>query len=121
MTRLRMSRRWIALIAAYAIALQALLPVALAAAAPAGLPLCSGAMVLATGTNSDDPTGGTGDTRQGDCCGVMCCAPSLAPPPSAPDVVLRDAGSAPATVMALRVLALPLVRGPQAPRAPPVA
>ena len=121
MNRLRMSRRWIALIAAYAIALQALLPVALVAAAPAGSPLCSGAAIVVTGTAGGDPIGGTDGTRQGDCCGAMCCAPSFTPPPAAPEIVLRDVRSAPAAVKALRILVLPLVRGPQAPRAPPAA
>ncbi|MGE0062781.1 MAG: DUF2946 family protein [Xanthobacteraceae bacterium] len=117
MSRLRRSSRWIALIAAYAIALQALLPAALAAASPGSFPICSG---LAAGSG-ENPANRSGDDGRSDCCSVMCCGPVLGTPPSPAAFVARDRIAASVAVSVLHDLALPPLRGPQAPRAPPRA
>ncbi|MGE0564090.1 MAG: DUF2946 family protein [Pseudolabrys sp.] len=115
MTRPLRSARWIALVAAYAIGLQALLPVALSIAGPAGFPICSGASGLAGGTTPEDD----GKTGSRDCCAVLCCGPALATPPQSPVLALRPQPIVVASALAPDAFALPIVRGPQSPRAPP--
>lgn len=115
MTRLRLSARWIALIAAYAIALQVLLPAAFAAAAPLPFQICSGS----TAARGDLPGDSRGDAGRSDCCLALCCAPLLAVPPSAPAVGTRDRAGVAASNVEPDALALMPLRGPQAARAPP--
>jgi hypothetical protein len=112
------SRRIVALIAAYVVALQALLlPLSVAAGSPFINSLCASA----AGTTQQKPI-----SHQTGCpcaagCGMQCCAQGLA---GAPQVAVAPAMSQSYVLVAAPVLApavLTSERGPQIPRAPPAA
>jgi len=116
MNRLARSRRVIALIAAYAVAVQALLPLASAGASSADFSICaSAASAPAPGKSGDHDASWPWAAG----CGMLCCVQALAGPPSPGDVaVTARAVPAPLPRQAAR-LALPSRHAPQAPRAPP--
>jgi len=111
------TRRIIALIAAYVVALQTLLlPLSMAAASPFATSLCAAV-----------PDGGSHVPASHDSgcpcaagCGMQCCAQTLAGPPQAISVKL---GMTRATTMPPAPALGPIIRlahrSPQIPRAPP--
>ncbi len=110
-------RRIIALIAAYVVALQALLlPLSMAAASPFATSLCA----AASDGSSHAPVGHDSGCPCAAGCGMQCCAQTLAGPPQAISVrlgVTRTTTMLPA--LALEPVARSVDRGPQIPRAPP--
>ena len=116
MNCLRRSGRWVALIAAYAVALQALLPAAIAVAAPAQFSLCATLTPVSGGKALPDG----GHAAHPDRCAVICGGPALAEPPEPPTHCASQAPAAEVSAVVLTGPALPFVRGPQSPRAPPV-
>lgn len=116
------SRRWLALIAAYVVALQAvLLPLSVAAAGPFGAAPCSAAHATDNGTQA--PAGGQNGCPCAAGCGALCCAHAvlLAPEPA----VIVAVPQAFIPVPAPRLRAFSVARAPdwrpQAPRGPPEA
>jgi hypothetical protein len=111
------SRRIIALIAAYVVALQALLlPLSVAAGPALGSALCV--------TSTDDSQLPASHETGSPCtagCGMLCCGQALTGPPQAVAVLIlmraRALTPAPAIVPVVR----PPDKGPQIPRAPPAA
>jgi hypothetical protein len=111
------SRRIVALIAAYVVALQALLlPLSVAAAAP-DFSLCASSA-------SASPHSGAGHATGCPCaagCGTQCCVQAIAGPPQTTIVL------APASIVQLApppattTVARPYLRSPQLARAPPAA
>jgi hypothetical protein len=112
------SRRWIALIAAYVVALQAvLLPLSVAAAGPFASSPCS---AHTTNNGAPSPADGQSGCPCAGGCGMLCCAHAvLAPEPVVIVVAARVFGPAPAPrLRPLSVVRTPDWR-PQAPRGPP--
>ena len=111
-------RRACALILAYVVALQALLlPLSAVAGASLGNSLCVAA-------SADNSKGSDSDERGYACgavCGVNCCAPILDVPRSV--VIAVDLGNARplAPIFAFTKPVQSLAKGPQIPRAPPLA
>ena len=111
------SRRIVALIAAYIIALQALLlPLSVAAAAP-DASLCASSA-------SASPHSGAGHAAGCPCaagCGTQCCVHAMAGPAQtaavAAPAIVTQLGPPPVIVS----VALPFPRSPQLARAPPAA
>jgi hypothetical protein len=111
-------RRVCALILAYVVALQALLmPLSAVAGASLGNSLC----VAASADNSKGSESNDRGYACGAVCGVTCCAPILDGPPSV--VIAVDLGSARpvAPVLAFTKPVQSGSKGPQIPRAPPLA
>jgi hypothetical protein len=111
----RPKRSIVALIAAYAVALQALLlPLSVAAAGPFATALCA-----------DASTHGPSSNHQAGCpclagCGTQCCAAATLPPDVTVAAALRSSntiGPMPAFVAVKRAAE----RSPLLPRAPPLA
>ena len=112
------SRRLIALFAAYVVALQGLLlPLTMVASAAPEIVLCS-----TVGEPTHRPVSHDTDCACAAGCGMQCCAQTLLGPPAHTGLVSRAAF---VTVNApphlLTPIARPADRGPQAPRAPPMA
>jgi hypothetical protein len=115
-----LGRRAIALLAAYALALQMVLPLVAAAAAPRPGPICA--------TDSRDGPApldhGTNGEKQGPCCvGIMLCAAAALPPQAGPAFAPRFAQIQSSAQWAVfsSVERSPLLRGAHSPRGPPVA
>jgi hypothetical protein len=111
------SRRIVALLAAYVIALQAvLLPLSVVAHAAVDQTLCS---MPADG--SQQPAHHDGGCPCGAGCGMQCCGQALAAPPQAvtwlTPAFVRRVAPPPAFAPIVRIAA----RGPQVPRGPPAA
>jgi hypothetical protein len=114
------SRQIIALVAAYVVALQALLlPLSLAAGASPDFSLCSAATSVAS------PQSGPGHGSTGcPCaagCGMQCCVHALAGPPQAIIVLALTSVGGLAPPPAFAQVARPWLRSPQLARAPPAA
>jgi hypothetical protein len=113
------SRRVVALLAAYVVALQALLlPLSVAAGTPAGSSLCASA----ASTSGSLPA-----SHQPGCpcaagCGMQCCAQAAVGPPPQIGIALAVTR---AIAMTPALIGEPVQRpsdfGPQVPRAPPTA
>ena len=119
MSHPRRSRRIIALVAAYVVALQALLlPLSLAAGASPDFNLCSAAASAAS------PQSGAGHDTGCPCaagCGMQCCVQALAEPPQAVIVLVLTSAAQLAPPPALAQVSRPWLRSPQLARAPPAA
>lgn len=111
-------RRLIALIAAYVVALQALLlPLSVAAAGPFATSLCSSASL-----DGSQPSG----SHQNGCpcaggCGMHCCAHAFVPPPQVVVVVAEVYSNLAKPALAPEPISRPFERRPQIPRGPPAA
>jgi hypothetical protein len=117
MNRTGIFRRCIALIAAYAVALQVLLPVALAMTSPTEFPICIGSAT--DDVSRPAPAGHDGKGFGSDCCAALCGPTALALPPHPIGLSMPRASARLAIVLApLRDLP-PAHHGPQSPRAPP--
>ena len=112
------SRRWIALIAAYVVALQAvLLPLSVATAGPFAISLCS---PHATSNGAPRPADGQSGCPCAAGCGMLCGAHAvLTPEPVVFAAEAQEFGPAPAPI--LRPMAVVRAPGwrPQAARGPP--
>jgi hypothetical protein len=117
MTKPARSRRFVALIAAYVVALQALLlPLSGVTGAAAHFSLCTAA------ASHGVPQPARHDTS---CpcaggCGMQCCSSALAAPPQAVAVLIR-AGVRITPAAAIVAVAPPSLHTPQLARAPPTA
>ncbi|HZL31383.1 MAG TPA: hypothetical protein VFC54_10035 [Pseudolabrys sp.] len=119
MTKSFRSRRSIALIAAYVIALQAvLLPLAVAAGGPFANSLCVTASSQASAPAGQDISHGNGCLCAAGC-GMQCCAQALNA--AEPDTFLRVRSSGYAMFTPLHPVAMAraATRSPLIPRAPP--
>ena len=107
-------RRLVALLAAYVVALQALLlPLSVAAGTQFSASLC---ITLADGSHS--PVGhDSGYPCAG--CGMQCCGQALIVPPPVVIAVGSAHGFAIAPAPAIEPVLRPAGKGPQIPRAPP--
>ena len=120
MGRIFRSRRFIALIAAYVVALQALLlPLSVVAAGPFAISLCS---AHATSDGAPLPADGQSGCPCAGGCGMLCCAHAvLAPKP----VIIASGAEVFGPAPAPRLHPMGVVRAPdwrpQAPRGPPLA
>jgi len=109
------SRRIVALVAAYVVALQALLlPLSVATAAPFSDSLCTAS------TAGSQPAG----RHQTGCpcaagCGMQCCGLALIGPPQVVIAVALTQGLMLTPAPALEPVVRPAGKGPQIPRAPP--
>ncbi len=110
------SRRIVALIAAYVVALQALLlPLSVVAGAAPDFSLC------AASSHATPPPGGHGTSCP--CaagCGMRFCVQALASPPQTV-IVLGRVGVQIAPLQAIASIVRPYLRSPQLARAPPAA
>ena len=112
------SRRVIALLAAYVVALQALLlPLMVAAGAAFDSPLCSATSV----ETSHQPAGQDTGCACAAGCGIQCCAQALAGSPPAEFARLATRFSAIAPQAPVEAAVRPAGRSPQLARAPPAA
>jgi hypothetical protein len=112
------SRRIIALIAAYVVALQALLlPLSVAAGSPFINSLC----VSSSGTTQQKPLNHQTGCACAAGCGMQCSAHGLAGSPQAAVAPALSPGYAMAAGPALAPTVRTFERGPQIPRAPPAA
>lgn len=114
------TRRGIALIAAYVVALQALLlPLSVAAGGPFAASLCAAA---SSADGWPSPAGHDPGCPCAAGCGMQCCAQTLAGPPQVISVKLDLAR---VIAMTLPPAIEPVIRStdrsPQVPRAPPAA
>jgi hypothetical protein len=112
------TRRLVALVAAYVVALQALLlPLSVASAPFAGTSLCAAATsgaAIPGGDQSGGPCAGG--------CGMLCCAPAVLSSATRLAIVLPVVRAvAPSALRYAAVRAASAGDGPQQPRAPPVA
>ena len=111
------SRRIVALVAAYVVALQALLlPLSVAAEASFSSSLC-GASADGTQPPSSHETGCPCAAG----CGMQCCGLALIGPPQVVVAVALTQGLMLTPVPALEPVVRPAGKGPQIPRAPPAA
>ncbi len=119
MTRQRRTLRIIALLAAYVIGLQALLlPLSVAAGGSLGFSICSSA------TSVDSPQPPVGHDTGCPCaagCGMQCCVHALAAPPQITIAYVGSGTGVTAPLPPREAVRQPAIRGPQSPRAPPVA
>jgi hypothetical protein len=110
-------RRTIALLAAYLIALQALLlPLSVATGAPLASEICS---TSADGSHS--PVSHDTGCPCAAACGMQCCAQALTGPASVGMALAPARSSVIAFVPAIEAVFRPAAKGPQNPRAPPSA
>jgi hypothetical protein len=122
MTRRRRTSRILAVLAAYAVALQALLlPLSVAAGAPAAFSLCSSAQ---TGTSG--PVGDRQGDHQGGCpcaagCGMQCCTSGAIGPPQIGIVRAVTRSIPPTPARYSEPVRRPAGKGAQVPRGPPLA
>jgi hypothetical protein len=112
------SRRWIALIAAYVVALQAvLLPISAVAAAPIAASICS---AHATSDRAPLPAEGQSGCPCAAGCGTLCCAHAVLAPEAA---VIASGADVFGPALAPRLRPVGVVHAPdwppQAARAPP--
>jgi hypothetical protein len=120
MRQTRRPRQVIALVAAYVVALQALLlPLSLAAAASPDFSLCSAATSTAS-PQSGAGHGGTGCPCAAGC-GMQCCVSVLAGPPQAAIVLALTSVTRLAPSPVFAQIPRPWLRSPQLARAPPAA
>jgi hypothetical protein len=111
-----LSRRLIALLAAYVIALQALLlPLSVAAGGPFAFSLCSSGASVA---GSQAPAGHQNGCPCAGGCGMQCCVHALAGPPQTITLNLAQVGALITPPALKRVIRL-AIRTPQLARAPP--
>ena len=114
-------RHFIALAAAYVVALQALLlllPLSVAAGSPFHSSLCAAA---AAPDGSPQPTGHDGGCPCAAGCGTQCCVQSLAGPPQVAIILAPTRAIAMTLPRATEPIIRPADRSPQIPRAPPAA
>jgi hypothetical protein len=113
------SPRVIALVAAYVVALQALLlPLSVAAGGPFESSLCA---AVASVDGSPSPAGHDSGCPCAAGCGTQCCVQTLAGPPQV-TVAYRHTGfSVFAPLPSIEAAIRPVIRGPQFPRGPPAA
>jgi hypothetical protein len=117
MTKVPHARRWVALIAAYAVVLQTALMFAALAVELPGAVICSSASTGAPATPSNHDNG-CGCAAG---CGTLCCAQALASPPGIA-LPLGQTGTVSVAVVSPVAFDLPKLRYlPQSPRPPPVA
>ena len=117
MTTPARSRRFVALIAAYVVALQALLlPLSVVTGAAADSSLCTAAASL----GAPQPASHHTSCPCAAGCGMQCCSSALAAPPRAVAVLIRTGVriTPPAAIVAV---APPSLHTPQLARAPPSA
>jgi hypothetical protein len=118
MNRSNRSRRIVALLAAYVVALQALLlPLSVAAGAGFDTGIC----VSSSSEGSPHPAGHDDGCGCAAGCGMQCCAQSLAAPPQITVALGFTRAEALIPALALEPAARPSPKGPQVPRAPPAA
>jgi hypothetical protein len=114
------SRQVVALVAAYVVALQALLlPLSLAAGASPQFSLCVSATSTAS-PHSGDGHGGSGCPCAAGC-GMQCCVHALAGPPQAGIVLALTSSVRLAPPPTLAQVSRPRPHSPQLARAPPAA
>ena len=113
-------RHFIALAAAYVVALQALLllPLSVAAGSPFHSSLCAAA---ASTDSSRQPTGHDGGCPCAAGCGTQCCVQLLAVPPQVVIILAPTRVTAMTPPRAIEPVTRPAARSPQIPRAPPAA
>jgi len=117
MTRLARGRLFVTLIAAYVVALQALLlPMAVAAGAPFDSSICA-----SPPDSTHQPAGHDSGCPCAAGCGMACCAQALLGPPQANAAPARTYARAEMATRTLDPVVRPFVRSPQVARAPPVA
>jgi hypothetical protein len=119
MTRPARARRFIALFAAYVVALQALLlPLSVAVGGTLATSLCADAQTFENQPPASHPDGCPCAAG----CGMQCCIHALSGPPQMTIVVVDlRAGLAPAAIGTDHAIWVPERRQPQIPRAPPAA
>lgn len=111
------SRRFVALVAAYVVALQALLlPLSVAAGASLNGSICAAAST----ENSQPPASHDVGCPCAAGCGMQCCAQALNPPPQIAVALALTRTRAPTLAPAIEPAVRPMTKGPQNPRAPPV-
>jgi hypothetical protein len=114
------SRQIVALVAAYVVALQALLlPLSLAAGASPHFSLCASA-TFAASPHSGDGHGGSGCPCAAGC-GMQCCVHALAGPPQAVILLALTNAVRLAPLPKLAQVSPPRPHSPQLARAPPAA
>jgi hypothetical protein len=119
MSRSRRSRPFIALAAAYVIALQALLlPLSVAMGGAYPFSLCSAGASVA---GSQSPVGHQTGCPCAAGCGMQCCVHALAGPPQTPIAVDLAQAGALMPLPALEIAVRPAMRGLQVARGPPPA
>jgi len=112
-------RRIVALIAAYIIALQALLlPLSVAAGGSLGSSHCSSMVSVGS---SGSPVDRDNGCPCGAGCGMQCGVHALAGPPQVSFARLDSGAGAAAPLPAIAAAVRPIDRGPQSPRGPPFA
>jgi drug/metabolite transporter (DMT)-like permease len=114
------ARHFIALFAAYVVALQALLlPLSLGVGGTLGAGLCAAAQSV---ENSSLPAGDTSGCPCAAGCGMPCCIHALGGPPQTATVFVALQSAAAAPIIAPdHVIHISDRRQPQIPRAPPFA
>jgi hypothetical protein len=119
MSKSARTRRGVALIAAYVIALQALLlPLSVAAGGPFAGSLCAS---VSTADGSSAPAGHEQGCPCAGGCGMQCCAVTFVVPPQVVIALHLPQAVAVAPPSTVRPIARLAERSPQIPRAPPVA
>jgi hypothetical protein len=119
MRRPRRSRPFIALAAAYAIALQALLlPLSVAVGGSPFFSLCSAGASVASSQSPADHQNGCPCAGG---CGMQCCVHSLAGPPQTVTILSLTRAGALMPPPALEVVVRLAMRGPRLARGPPLA
>src|SRR5664279_2105946 len=119
MSKSRCSRRIIALIAAYVVALQALLlPLSVAAGSPFESSLCAAA---ASVDHAPSPAGHDGGCPCAAGCGMQCCLQTFVSPTQTMVVFDLTRAIAMAPAPAIDPVIRVADRSPQVPRAPPAA
>jgi hypothetical protein len=108
-------RRLVALVAAYVVALQALLlPLSVAAGTQFSSSLC---VALADGSHSPNSHDNSCPCAAG--CGMQCCGQAFPAPPTVVTAVAPVCGFAFVPAPAIKLVLRPAGKGPQIPRAPP--
>jgi hypothetical protein len=119
MSNLFQTRRFVALVAAYVIALQALLlPLSVAAGGPFKSGLCAAALSV---DGPRLPAGHDGGCPCAAGCGMQCCAQTLADPPQIMVAFVLTRATAMLQAPAIERVIRSADRSPQVPRAPPAA
>jgi hypothetical protein len=117
MRTLHNRRRLVALIAAYVVALQALLlPLSVATGTQFSSSLC---ITLADGSHTPGSHDSSCPCTAG--CGMQCCGQALIASPPVVTAVARHATRASMPFPAIEPVLRPAGQGPQIPRAPPAA
>jgi hypothetical protein len=109
-------RRFLALLAAYVVVLQALLlPLSVAAGAVFDAALCA----TSSSAENHQPAGHDSACACAAGCGMQCCAPALAGPPSSEFAFVSGEIGILATPATLKAVSKPPALGPHCARAPP--